>query len=114
MLGPWLANESAHVHEARRNDVAPAVDNPRLSWQLGPRNLSPDAGDEAIDDNETAARLGLLNGIDQTRIDESDRRSGRHEARRDYRGAPASASGHTVPAADIQLPFALACLAKSG
>ncbi len=74
MLGPWLANESAHVDEARRNDVAPAVDNPRLGRQLVPRNLGPDAGDDAVDDDEPATRLGLLNGIDETRVDEGDRR----------------------------------------
>ena len=34
-----------------------------------------DAGDDAVDDDEPAARLGLLNGIDETRVDESDRRS---------------------------------------
>ena len=39
MLGPGLANESAHVDEARRNDVAPAVDDRRLSRQLIPRDL---------------------------------------------------------------------------
>ena len=75
MLGPGLANERAHVDEARRNDVAPAVDDPRLGRQLVARDLGPDAGDDSIDDDEPAARLGLLNGIDETRVDEGDRRS---------------------------------------
>ena len=70
-----LANESAHVDQARRNDVAPAIDDRRLSRQLVPRDLRPDAGDDALDDDEPAARLGLLNGIDETRVEESDRRS---------------------------------------
>ena len=35
---------------------------------------APDAGDDAVDDDEPAARLGLLNGIDKTRVDEGDRR----------------------------------------
>ena len=75
MLGAWLANESAHVDEARRNDVAPAIDDRRLGRQLVPRDLGPDAGDDAIDDDEPAARLGLLNGINETRVQEGDRRS---------------------------------------
>ena len=75
MLGPRLADERAHVDQARRNDVAPAVDDCRLGRQLVPRDLSADAGDDFVDDNEPAARLGLLNGIDETRVDESDRRS---------------------------------------
>ena len=39
MLGPGLADESAHVDEARRNDVARAVDDPRLGRQLVARDL---------------------------------------------------------------------------
>ena len=75
MLGARFANESAHVDEARRKDVAAAVDDRRLSRQLVPRDLRTDAGDDAIDDDEPAARLGRLNGIDKTRVEESDRRS---------------------------------------
>ena len=75
VLGPWLANESAHVDEARRNDVALAFDDPRLFGQLVRRDRQADASDDPIDDNEPAPCLGLLNGIDQTRVDEGDRRS---------------------------------------
>src|SRR6202021_4227515 len=60
MLGPWLANESPHVDEARRKDIAAAVDDRRLSRQLVPRDFRPDAGDDAIDDDKPATRLGLL------------------------------------------------------
>ncbi len=75
MLSPRLADEGAHIDEARGNDVALAVDDPRLSRQLVPRDRGADAGDDAFHDNEPTASLGLLNGIDQTRVDEGDRRS---------------------------------------
>ena len=75
MLGSGLADERAHVDEARRDDVALAVDDPRLRRKLVARDRGADAGDDAVDDDEPAARLGLLNGIDQTRVDEGDRRS---------------------------------------
>ena len=78
MLGPRLADESAHVDEAGRNDVALAVDDPRLGRQLVARDRRADAGDDAVDHDKPAARLGLLNGIDETRVDEGDRRMRRH------------------------------------
>ncbi len=74
MLGARLANECAHVDEAGRNDVAIAVDDPRLSRELVARDGRADAGDDAVDGDEPAARLGLLNWIDKARVDEGDRR----------------------------------------
>ena len=78
MLGPGLADESAHVDEAGRDDVALAVDDPRLGRQLVARDRRADAGDDAVDHDKSAACLGLLNGIDETRVDEGDRRMRRH------------------------------------
>ena len=74
MLGPRLADERAHVDEAGRNDIALAVDDPRLGRQLVPRDRGADAGDDAVDRDKPAARLGLLNRIDEARVDEGDRR----------------------------------------
>ena len=74
MLGARLANECAHVDEAGRNDVAIAVDDPRLSRELVARDGGADAGDDAVDGDEPAARLGLVNWIDKARVDEGDRR----------------------------------------
>jgi len=67
--------ESAHIDEARRNDVTPAVDDRRLSRQLVPRDRGADADDDAVDGDKPTARLRLLNGIDETRVEENDRRS---------------------------------------
>ena len=74
MLGAWLADERAHVDEAGRNDVALAVDDPRLGRELVARDRGADAGDDAVDRDEPAARLGLPNWIDKARVDEGDRR----------------------------------------
>ena len=49
MLGAGLADESAHVDEAGRDDVARAVDDPRLGRQLIARDRGADAGDDAVD-----------------------------------------------------------------
>ena len=75
MLCPGLANKSPHVDEAWRNDVTLAVDDPSLFGQLVRRDRQANASDDPIDDNEPAPCLGLLNRIDQTRVDEGDRRS---------------------------------------
>jgi hypothetical protein len=42
---------------------------------LVPRDRGADTGDDAVDDDEPTARLRLPNGIDETRVEESDRRS---------------------------------------
>ena len=73
MLGPGLADEGAHIDEARRNDVASAIDDPRVGRQLVPRDLGSNARDDALDDDEPAARLDLLDGIDEARVEEGDR-----------------------------------------
>ena len=49
MLGPGFADESAHVDEAGRDDVAPAIDDSRLGRQLVARDRRADAGDDAVD-----------------------------------------------------------------
>ena len=51
MLGPGLADEGAHVDEARRNDVALAIDDPRLGRQLVAGDRGADPGDDAVDDH---------------------------------------------------------------
>jgi hypothetical protein len=74
MFRARLADESAHVNQARRNNIALTIDDARLSRELVPRDRSAYADDDALDDDQPATRLGLLNGIDKARVDEGDRR----------------------------------------
>src|SRR3984957_15326583 len=55
--------------------------NARMSTRPGETTSPPQptivasAGNDALDDDEPAPRLSLLNRIDETRVDESNRRS---------------------------------------
>ena len=75
MLGPRLADEDAHVDEARRDHVAPAVDDPRLVRKLVARHRRADPGDDPVHGEEPAARFRLALGIDEAGVEKGDRRA---------------------------------------
>ena len=55
--------------------TSPAQSTTRASArQLVARDRGADAGDDAVDRDQPAARLGLLHGIDEAGVDEGDRR----------------------------------------
>ena len=70
MLGARLADEGAHVDEARRDDVAGAIDDPRLRRRRIARHRGSQAGDQPADDEAAAARLGAGGRIDEAGVDE--------------------------------------------
>ncbi len=74
MFGPRLADEGAHVDEARSDHVAPAVDDARLVRDLIARHRGPDAGDHPVHRQEPAARLRRAFGIDDAGVEKGDRR----------------------------------------
>src|SRR5579871_1676499 len=80
MLGPGLADERSHIDKAGRNDITLAVDDPGLAGELVACDQRADAGDDSIDDDKPAAGLGFLNRIDETGVDEGDRRIRAHES----------------------------------
>ena len=54
MLGAGLADEGAHVDEARRHDVAAAIDDARIVGQARRRDRGAEIGDDAVDDEHAA------------------------------------------------------------
>ena len=73
MLGARLADEGAHVDEAGRDDIAGAIDDPRVGRRRirGDRAAKP--GDEPADDQNAAMRLHARGGIDEAGVDEGAR-----------------------------------------
>src|SRR5262249_33338055 len=68
------------------------VDDPGLGRELVAGDLGSDARNDAVDHNEPAPRLFLLGGIDKARVDEGDRRIGRHR-RGGLTAAPSARQG---------------------
>ncbi len=81
MLGPRLADEAAHVDQAGRDDVAGAVDDAGLSGNGIAGDRGADAGDQPVDYDEPAPRLGLALRVDKPGVEESDGLSGGHALR---------------------------------
>ena len=81
MLGARLADEAAHVDQARRDDVARAIDDAGLGGNLFARDRGADPGDQPVDDDQPAPRLGLALGIDEPGVEESDGLGRRHGER---------------------------------
>ena len=73
MLGPRLADEGAHVDEARSDHVALTVDDARLFRDLIARHRGADARDHPVHRQEPAARLRRAFGIDEASVEEGDR-----------------------------------------
>ena len=87
MLGARLADEAAHVDQARRDDVARAVDDAGLGGNGIPRNRGADPGDQPVDDNKPAPGLSLALGVDEPGVEESDGLGRRHGEERLESGA---------------------------
>ena len=78
MLGARLADEAAHVDKARRDDVAGAIDDAGLGGNGIARDGGADPGDEPVDRDEPAPRLGLTLRVDEPGVEESDGLGRRH------------------------------------
>ena len=74
MLGAGLADEHAHVDQPRRDHVAAAVDHPRALRRGRGGDGGAEAGDPPVDDQHAAGRLRAAGGIDETGVDEDERR----------------------------------------
>ncbi len=72
MLGAGLADEGAHVDEPRRDDVACAIDEPRVGGDGLARHALAERRDAAVDDERAAARFAHLGGIDQPGVEKGD------------------------------------------
>ena len=57
MFRPRLADEGLHVDEARRDDVAGAVDDARAFGSVALSNGFAELGDDAVERHETAAHF---------------------------------------------------------
>ena len=88
VLGPGLADEHAHVDQPRRDHVAAAVDHASaLRRRLG-GDRGAEAGDPPVDHQHAAGRLRAAGGIDETGVDEGERRH--------RRGCSAAACGEAT------------------
>ena len=111
MLGPRLADESAHVDETRSDDVAPAVDDPRFRRKLVACDRAADAGDDAVHDDEPAARFRLPLGVDEAGVEKAIGGLQAWARAVDYRAAPVSASRPEPQPKDIRVACG-ACLPR--
>ena len=73
MLRPRLADKGAHVDEARRDDIAGAIDDMRMRRQRRSDDLRPEIANDPVDDEHAAALFGFARRVDQPRIDERQR-----------------------------------------
>jgi hypothetical protein len=71
MLRPRLAHEGPHVDEARREDMAAAVDGFGAADRRG-RGFPQDIGDEAVADEQAAALVPPGGGIDEASVGEDE------------------------------------------
>ena len=76
VLGAGLADEGQHVDEARRDDIAAAIDDPRSFRRARGGDRRPEIPDAPVLDIKPAARLAPARGIDKAGVDENQRRSG--------------------------------------
>ena len=72
VLGARLADEGVHVDEARRHDVATAVDDVGVGRNTGRGHGGAGGADGALLDEHAAASLGAGDGIDEAGVDECE------------------------------------------
>jgi hypothetical protein len=76
MLGARFANKNGEVDQARSYDITAAIDDAHAFGQhIGADRLA-NAGDHPIGHKHTAARLSQRSRIDETRINQGQRRVG--------------------------------------
>jgi hypothetical protein len=76
VLGAGLADEGQHIDEARRDDIAAAIDCLRALGSARGGDRRPEIPDASVRDVNPAARLAPALGIDKAGIEENQRRSG--------------------------------------